>query len=362
MDEGNERKEQKKGTGKTMRSFRKWRAVWSVILLSAALSGCGTAGQKPQMTSGQEQEKQQDGEDSGTASADGTVVMAVGDETVFLTEAKTYAYFLKRQYDSNIGNAIWKYQIGDGLTFESYAKEQIQEMLTQIKIMKQEARRAEIFLSDDEEQEASEYAGEYMEGVSEDEKKEWGVSVKSVAEVFRENMLAQKFFEVSTNDVSTDIKDEEVRQITVQYLMIMTEGSDKNDIKVKMDKDEKKAAKKKAKKLWKDAKKTEDFRTLAENNSDAKDIELTFSKADGPEEFAEAAFALSSGQLSDVIEGKSGYYIIYCVNDDDEDATQQKKEELIAQRQQKEFQKKYKKWSSGYAVVISKNLWKQIKL
>ncbi len=53
----------------------------------------------------------------------------------------------------------------------------------------------------------------------------------------------------------------------------------------------------------------------------------------------DAALALKKGEVSSVVEGTQGYYIIYCVNDKEEDATQARKEVIIAKRQNRLFQR-----------------------
>ncbi len=289
-----------------------------------------------------------------------TILMAVGEESVSIEEAKAYVYFLKHQYEGSIGNVIWDYQL-EGKTLSDYAKTQIQNLLSQIKILKQEAAKQKIELSEDELEEARADAIDYLSQLSKEEKKESGLTEDLLTTIYSENILANKVFEISTNDVDTNISDDEVKQITIQYLMVMTKGTDKNGNTVAMTPEEMKKAKSKAKSLFKEAKDTTNFLTFAQSNTDANEVELTFSKADAPAELAAEAFKLSSGKMSGLIEGESGYYIIYCVNDDDEDATAKRKEELIMERQKASFEEKFAKWSSEYEIVISNTLWDGIK-
>ncbi|MEG1458064.1 MAG: peptidyl-prolyl cis-trans isomerase [Acetivibrio sp.] len=289
------------------------------------------------------------------------ILMAVGEETVSLEEAGIYAYFLKHQYEDSMGKVIWDYKL-EGKTFETYAKEEIQNLLIQIKILKQEAKKQEILLTEDEQEEARACGVDYLGNVSKEDKKTYGLTLESLTRIYGENILANKMFEISTNDVNTNISDDEVKQITIQYIMVMTKGMDQNNIRVNMTEEEKKKAKSKAKKLWKEAKETTDFLSLAESNTDAKDAEIAFSKKDAPEDLKETVFQLKNGELSPLIEGENGYYIVYCVNDDDEDATAQKKEELIEERQRASFEKKFAKWSGEYEIVSSTTLWNKIKL
>ncbi|MFA9464459.1 MAG: peptidylprolyl isomerase [Velocimicrobium sp.] len=300
------------------------------------------------------------GKQSESESESETILMAVGEETVSMEEAKTYVYFLKHQYEGSIGRVIWDYKL-EGEALNDYAKEQIQNLLAQIKILKQEAAKQGIELTGDEMEEARSCALDYLSQLSKKEKEESGITQEQLTTIYSENILANKVFEISTNDVDTNISDDEVKQITIQYLMVMTKGTDKNGNVVDMTNEEKKKAKSKAKTLYEKAGDATNFLTFAESNTDAKEAETTFSRADAPKELKEEAFGLKSGEMSKLIEGESGYYIIYCVNDNDEDATVKRKEELIMERQKASFEEKFATWSSEYEIVISNTLWNEIK-
>lgn len=321
-----------------------------VFMTALLLSGCRNEGKE----SGEKEEAQAT-EDTGKE----TVLMAVGEETVSIDEAKIYVYFLKNQYEPGIGDIIWSYKL-EGKTFEEYAKGQIQNLLTELKVLKQVAAKEDISLSNDELEEARGYAVDFLQKVPKEDAQKYGITQAALTKIYSENILANKVFEITTNDVDTNIPDEDVKQITIQNLMVMTKGTDKNGIKIDMTKEEKKQAKKKAKNLLKEARETTGFLAFAESNTDAPQVEMTFSVNDAPEEIKEEAFSLKSGEMSGLINGENGYYIIYCVNDDDEDATAQRKEQLILERQMKSFEEKFESWSGEYEVVVSTTLWDEI--
>lgn len=343
------------------------------LLFTGLLTGCNKfAGEKEETEvteeiAGQasEQEKkegkkeiQEEGQEE-KPRTDDKVLMTIGKEVVSLEEAQVYIFFLKKQYESSIGSVIWDYTLEEE-TIEEFAKEQIKSLLTQVKITKQAAEKLGITLSEDELDEARVYSREYLSEVTEEEMKKYNLSEEFLAQIYGENILANKVFDISTNDVDTNIPEEEVRQITIQYLMVMTKGTDKNGVAVDMNEEEKKKAKSKAKKLLKEAKSADNFLALAESNTDAKEVQLTFAKADAPEELKEISFQLESGQLSGLITEENGYYIVYCVNDNDEDATAAKREELIMERQRASFERKFTQWSADYEIVISAPLWDKI--
>lgn len=322
-----------------------------LLFLAAGITGCQNENQAQEAVSAStESEKEPE------------VAMAIGAESVLLEEVNVYAYFLKKQYDSGIGSEIWSYEIEEGTDFESYAKKQIQNLIAQVKVIKQEAAANNVVLTEDEKDEAESSAIAYLSEITDADKKAYALTRELVAKVYEDSLLAEKFYEVVTNDVDTNISDDEVREVIVQYLMVMTSGKDKEGNTVSLTEEEKKEVHKTARKLCRKAKKSENFLSLAQSNTDAEEVELTFTKEDMPEEFGEAAFALKTGEISEVIEGDSGYYILYCVSAGDSDSIKAKKEQLIRERQKEDFKKKYADWSKKYEVVISSAIWDKIQL
>lgn len=290
------------------------------------------------------------------------IFMSVGDISVPYKEALVYIYMMKKQYEPSMGKDIWNFKIEDGKTFEDYAKDEIVKQITQLKVINQEAKKLEIALDEDEKEEAKAAAKDFMKRVSKEEKKFYQLKESTMRLIMADHLLAKKVYDIATNEVDTTISDEEAKQITLQYLMIMTKGTDKNGNKVDMNTEEKKIAKKKAKSLYQQAKDTNSFYSLAESYTDADKVEITFGKNEIPKDFEEAAFSLKKGEMSKLIEGEDGYYIMYCINDNDEDAAIAKKEEIIQEQQDKVFRKKYKKWAKDYTVVIGTKVWDKIEL
>ena len=324
--------------------MKKLRIGLLMTLLSFSLTACGGAG-------GNNAENQQSK----------SALMIVGDENVTYEEAFAYIYMLKQQYETGMGEEIWDFQVGEGVSFQEYAKKQIIEEVTQLKIIAQEGEKLGIVLDEDEWIEAKNMASDFMKMVSEEDAKKYYLTEELMTNIYAEHILAEKVYEVSTNEIDTNIPDEEAKQITIQYLAVLTSGTDRNGNKVEMTDEEKKQAKKKAKNLYKKAKDLDiSFYAFADANTDAKEVEITFGKNNIPEDFGEEAMKLKTKKMSKLIAGKNGYYIVYCVSDFDEEATLAKKEEIIAQKQDKLFREKYKEWSQGYKLILSTAVWNEV--
>lgn len=318
--------------------MKKWRIYMIfALLLCLTATGCG-----------KDKDKKQDSVKSVKKEA---VLMAVGKDTVSSQEAMAYLYLLKRQYETSLGKDIWSLKMGGEKDFEDYAKEAVISHLTQLKIICQEAEKEGVSLDEEERYEAGKAARALLETASEEDVKQFELSEEVLTEVYADNTLAARFFDVTTAEVDTNISDEEAKQITIQYISVNTEG---------LTGKQKKDAKKEAKALYKKAKETTSFLNLAASNSDSDTVELTFGREDMPEEFGQAAMELKTGEISPLIEGEKGYYILYCITDFDEKATTAKKEAVIDAKRDTLFREKYKEWSGEHKVVVSTALWNEI--
>ena len=266
-------------------------------------------------------------------SADSAVI-SVGDEKVRYDEFLVYMYILKNQYENSIGEGIWSYQLPSGRSFESLAKEQVVSLITELKIISRKAKEYGIELDDDEKEDIKKYAETLFSDISEEDKAAYMLTSDNIADVYMENDIADKVYTACIGGIDTNINDEDAKQITVQY--ILTGDAQK------------------AQKIRVKAEKRKDFAAFARANTEADSIDMTLGKGDMGYEFENAAFALKSGELSQVVQAPEGYYIIYCVSDYEQELTAKKKEEIIAARQQEIFEEQYAEWMGECDIQISK--------
>lgn len=328
----------------------KWLVIGLCLCMTLAILCTGCGGKKTKKSSVKL--------DSGKMQAD-SVVMAVGNEAVRYSEMMNYAYLLKRQYEGDFGSALWKYTLGKDKTVGDEAKQEIINMVTQLKVIQSMAKKQDVTLSNDEKDEALQKAEKILESVSDEEKKTYFLTVQGMSQIYEENILANKMFYVSTDDADTNVSDEDAKQVAIQYFQIMTKGSDRAGKNIDMDDATREETRKRAAALQKEAVKSKDFLGLAKKNSDASKQELVIGKdSDALEKVAiDAALSLKKGQVSELVEGEQGFYVIYCVNDNDEDATQSRKEVIIEERQNAMFTQKYNHWLENCEVNISEDFW-----
>ncbi len=306
--------------------------------------------------------KEKEKEEAEEQTNSGELMVMVGNTRVYYNEVMVYLKSVQQNYESAYGNQIWSADIlGNGENFGDMVKDEVMNQITELKIIRAEAAKQDIYLSEEELAEANAYAKEHFEGLSAADIDKYLITEELLRQVYADNLLAEKMFEYLTINVDTEVSDQDSKQITVQHILIYNSDYDSEGKKIDLSTEEKAEAYEKVKNLLEQARTTEDFYALAEANSEADTIEYTFGRGEGPKEynalFEQAAFTLRTGQVSDIITTDYGWHILYCISDYNEDATTRRKEAIISQRRSELFANQYAQWSAGYDVVVNSEAW-----
>jgi len=297
----------------------------------------------------------------------GELVAIIGDTKVYYNEAMVYLKSAQAGYEAEYGKGIWDVDIqGDGSSFGQMLKDEVINLIIELKIIRSEALKEGIVLEEDEIAQANEYAKEHYNGLTADDREKYHITEELLRQVYSDNLLAEKVFESKTINVDTEVSDYETRQVTVQHILIYSTGLESDGSRVPLTAQEKEEAYNKVQELWEKAKETDDFYALAEANTQAETIEYTFGRNNAPEEladvFVQTALSLKTGEVSTIITTDYGWHILYCVTDYNEDATIQVKEDIIEQRRYDEFGRIFSEWSKNYDVVINNEVWDAVSL
>lgn len=306
----------------------------------------------------------QEGANDGTAS-NGELIAMIGETKVYYNEAMVYLKSAQQKYEAEYGKEIWEADIlGNGESFGNMIKREIINEITELKIIRSEAGKLGITLSEEEVAEADAYAKEHYDGLESGDVTKYLITKELLQQIYSDNLLASKMFETLTINVDTNVPDEDAKQITVQDILIYSTDFDEKGNKIPLSGEEKQAAYEKVRNLAEQAITAEDFYALAEANSEGDKIEYTFGKNNTPEAygtaFAQAAFGLRTGEISGIISTDYGWHIIKCVSDFNEDATIQVKENIIEDRRSEMFAELYSEWSKEYDIVINDEAWKAV--
>ncbi|MGI5989003.1 MAG: hypothetical protein ACOX78_01895 [Lachnospiraceae bacterium] len=224
-----------------------------------------------------------------------TVSMAAGN--VLLSE-------IHQQYSDIFGDEIWNESTPDGVSMEDYARDQVEQTLSRVALMNAQAKKEGIVLSDAEESAASLAAARYISLTSSENRSALGLTEENMTQMFRQFAIAEKYYNTVTSDASAsiEISEDEARVINIQYIAADTE-EEATALKEKIDSGQ-----------------TFISACKDEEGLEPEETELVRGITDSA--FEEAAFALTTGENSDIIESQGRYYIIHCLSDNEESRTE----------------------------------------
>lgn len=301
-----------------MGKWNRWgRTLAAVVLAAAVVCGCGV---KETLLSGRKSEREY-----GKA------------ETMVIVTTE------RLRYEELYTDKIWDTVVDEsGTTFEETLLSQIHDFLKELKTMSRMADEEKVTLSGKERELAKQAAAQYMK-----ELKNAGESSeidKDVVEsLYEDYWKTEKLVETLTGSVNLEVSDSEAKVITVDEIVL----SDKDQADEALKKVQMEGT---------------DFMTVAKGVSEDQEIEKKISRGLRPEAYEKAAYALATGETSDVIEADGKYYILRCVNDYDEAATKARKEEMVREKRNEVFYETYSEYAAKVHLTKDDSLWKNLSI
>lgn len=278
-------------------------------------------------------------------------IFKIGGLACTVSEARLLLINVKNQYEEAFGKEIWEQNI-EGKPFQAYVKDMVKNQLAQLKCMVLFANEEKIALTEEEEKLLREAAIAYCGSLDEKEKEVLQITEEDVWELYKSLAVSGKLYDMLTQEVEEEISDAEAKVIVVWHIF--------KDCKESTDQE--RAEKKKELSDIRERLLTQgaDFASLAEEHSDDAKLEYAFGRDEMEQSFETAAFALETGEISDIVETMDGYHLIKCVRDYDEEKTARNKTELLKRRKQEAFDKEYAVFIKGLLSEFNEGAWEDI--
>ena len=281
-----------------------------------------------------------------------------------------YSSFYQQMY----GKSYWEMEDVDdaGRDGAAAAKKQVMDAVKQREILCMEAEKLGYSLTDQEKNTVAENVKSAREGLSDTQKKLDGLDEKSLTTAFEKNALAQKYRQVIISESGIDrealkasVNRDEYRQYTMQYYKVSNKegtGDDEKDVS----EEQKQKNLENMQALKEKSGTAEDFTKLIEEGDTtgistyqqeellAKDME---SSTFLTKEQREKLIKMENNEISDVIEGEDGYYLIKMVNNNDSAAYDKQCETVVSDEETKQFDARYDQLKAGYTTEIQ-SYWK----
>lgn len=293
------------------------------------------------------------------------VVAEVGETKITAGVANFYARLQQSQYESMyssfLGDDMWSGEAEEGKTYEDTIKESVMDNLQSLYVLDMHKGDYDIALTEEEEAAIKKAAETFSEDNALEDKELISGDTDTVKELLTLLTVQEKMREAITADVDTEVSDEEAAQKSAQYVYFSFNKTDDSGNSAQMTDEEKEELKKTAEAFQQGAKAAEDFSAYTtEQGYEVSNLTFDAETTSPSAELVQAADALEEGQMTEVVEGASGYYVAKVTSLLDREATDNKKKTIIAEREQAMFNEQVEKWLDEEKVTVHKSVWKKI--
>lgn len=276
-----------------------------------------------------------------TGMKSGELIKTAGQKTTNTCEADILMSDVKKEYEEMFGSNIWREKIGDA-DFESYIKDQIKSKLMRVKAMNVKAKERGVVLGREEKDSVGKAVDAFYNELTESQISSTGITKDKLNTMFTEFAIAQKLYDDLTSSMDIEVSADEARVIDIQYIVSDSE----EDIN-------------KAYNLVNSG--SSFFAVAKEYNADGEyEYELKRSEMDAA--FEKAAFNLSTGEMSSIVESAGRYYIIRCTSDNDKAKTEVNKSAILEKRKLEQFNTDFEKYEAGIYMEFNNSEWRKLSI
>ena len=267
-------------------------------------------------------------------------VFRVDDMTCSRTEMLVYISNIAGEYVDVYGRDIFEASV-EGETLGENVKQLALAKLSQVKVINLLALDRGVEPTEELLSVINEATDEYLESISEEELSRYQIDRDKIYDMYYEYGMSKLMYSTIIKDINPEISDDEARTITVEHILLKTFDIDENGNRVELDSFTKEEKKRLTEELVQRIEGGENFETLAAEYSEDENLTYAFGKGEMDAVFENAAFNLSSGEVSGVVETEFGYHIIKCISTFNREITDENKVKILKNRRDQAFRDIY---------------------
>lgn len=302
---------------------------------------------------------------SGNLNSD-DVVAEFGDTKIKAGVAEFYARYQQASYEAYYmpyyGDNMWTTEVSDGSTYEDSVKNNALDTLKTMYVLETHMDEYNVEYTSDDEAAVAEAAQAFVDANDGEALSASAGDIENVKEVLKLITIQRKMYNAMIEDADTEVSDDEAAQKSMSYAFFSFETTDNSGNKTTLDDDGKVALKETAMNFQTEAANgTKTFEECAEKAGVEAQTATFDSDTTSPStDLIKAADVLGEGQVTDVIETDSGYYVAQVTSMLDREATDAKKTSIISERQQTLYSDLCKEWVDDADITVHENVWKKL--
>ncbi|MBO4835688.1 MAG: peptidyl-prolyl cis-trans isomerase [Lachnospiraceae bacterium] len=250
----------------------------------------------------------------------------------------------KVAYEGEGGSDIWSRKIGSE-TLNDYVKEAVLEELTLYTASVVMAGELGVYMTDEDKTSASKAAEEAFSKVSgRSSGGKYVISLEGAKEFYIKKATYEKVYEAVTKDVSESITENSTKVICVDYVVIPSRDA------------------KEAREVYEAILAGTSFEEACTQAGYHPQMNQVLYPKTMSSVFESVAFALTDGELSEVVESKSEYYIIRCIDDKMLEESAANYTSTLAEAKNTAFNEYYINFAKKHKLSVNRKFWKNVDL
>lgn len=304
------------------------------------------------------------------------VIITLDNKKLYLDDLIYYIYMQESQANmmqQYFGNWDWDAAYDEEKTMREAISEQILDQAIRDELLYEEAKKEGLTLTEEDEEAINSSIEEITASFTSKKRNKLGLTKSNLKSILTKLSLAQQYqekkseeFEVDEQAIRGEIDEKDYEEYKVNTIFISTETTNEDGESVDMTEEEKQKAYDKIAALLDKAKETKDFTTLVgEEETQLQAAEELWEKDDTylSEADMKKVLSMKNGEVTDVLEGESGYYIIRMVDNECSDSYEQAVSDKVQEKREEMFEEQlYNPLKEEHTYEINTSAWEKITL
>lgn len=275
---------------------------------------------------------------------------------------------LNEYYYTNMGINYWDFE-RNGITMREAAKDTILTRVIMYELLNDQAKKAEIHLSEQELKTNEEAVDSFIQNTEEDLTRA-GLNREILLQAYNKLTLGDKYylelskdFDLDENAIRESLSKEDYREYKTECLYVPTVSTENQQI-TSLTKEEVTIAYSLLEDALDKIKAGAEFSQIIKENDQITLYRRNFIlKDDVPElNYREAAILLDNDEYSDIVATDFGYYIIHMLDHNSNDRYEKAIDEAIKAEQRVQFEAVYNSIKEQYPIKINTEYWNTIRI
>ena len=271
------------------------------------------------------------------------IMLEIDDAQCTLGTAALRLMEAKEEYQNSEDHVLWIRNIGD-ITLAEYVKDTVKDEIFRYTAAQVMARDLTVFITDEERSQAEQDARNLLNELEiRYNLSKYNISTKDAVDLFLKRIYYNKVFEKLSENILMEISEADIKVIEIDYVFIPAEDG----IEV-------------AERMRNELRGGAEFAAVCADYGYEAVLNQTMKKGTMPAAFETKAYALRDNEISEIVETRDGYYIIYCLEDYKVAESLANKNMMISDGKRTRFQQAYETFAATAKMRFNDAEWDKL--